>query len=171
MNIFDFLIFFSCIILYGFIFISVLKFGQLPSYSAYSTKWIERYPNWKVKIWYAITLIAAFLIIPSMIQAGVGNKLQFLGFFAPAYLIGVAHTPNWETDASEHKLHMIFAVLCAVAGICWSIFVAHTWCILLFNIIIVLIASLLSKTFKDSKVFWGELIAFNTVYMSLAMIF
>ena len=170
MTILKFLSILSALVLYVFMERGIRKFGALTSYSSYAKEWWEAYPKWLINPWHLFTWIAALLIVPVLIEVGAASSLQFLGFFAPVYLIGVSFTPNWWKDNMEHTLHMVFAGLCAVCGIAWSIFVVHTLPILIFNIIIVAIGGLYSKTLWTHKVFWGELIAFNTVYMSLAMI-
>lgn len=160
----------SALILYVFMYCSINKFGTFTSYSSYAKEWGEAYPRWFINPWHLFTWIAALLIIPVMIHVGAASPLQFLGFFAPVYLVGVSFTPNWWKNKTEFYLHMIFAGLCAICGIAWTIFVAHTLPILIFNTIIVAIGGLYSKTLWTHKVFWYELIEFNTVFMSLAFL-
>lgn len=158
----------SMILLFGFIIIGTAKFGILPSYSAHSTKWLDVFP--KFSLWTVVTLIASMLLVPVLIELGESNPLQFLGFFAPVYLIAVSLTPRWELDNIEHKYHIIFAALCAVAGIAWTLFVAHTAYILLFVAIAVIVTGLLTRTLLYAKTFWAEMVAFLSVYFSILYI-
>lgn len=155
----------SMVILFMFIIVGVIKFGILPSYSAHSTKWLEISP--KVSLWTMFTTMAAMLLVPVLIELGEDNPLQFLGFFAPVYLIATALTPRWESDSSEHKYHMIFAALCAATGVAWVVFVTHTVPVLLGVTAGVVVLGLLTRSLVSAKTFWAEMIAFLSVYLSI----
>ena len=159
----------SMTLLFAFIILGVAKFGILPSYSAQSTKWLEVYPDFS--IWMEVTLVASMLLVPVLIELGESNPFQFLGFFAPVYLIAVSFTPRWELDDQEHKYHVIFAALCAVAGVAWTLFVAHTALILLGVALAVVVVGLATKSLISAKVFWAEMVAFLSVYASILYIF
>ena len=98
----------SFVLFSGFVILGEVVFGQLPSYSAYSTKWKVKVPLNSMNLWSLVTLIVAFLLMLSMLEIGDGSYLQFLGFFAPLYLICVCLTPDWETNSKQHKFHLIF---------------------------------------------------------------
>lgn len=155
----------SMVILFMFIIVGVIKFGILPSYSAHSTKWLEISP--KVSLWTMFTTMAAMLLVPTLIELGENNPLQFLGFFAPLYLIATALTPRWESNASEHKYHMIFAILCAITGIAWVIFVTHTVPVLLGVAAGMAVLGLLTGSLISARTFWAEVVAFLSVYLSI----
>lgn len=159
----------SAVALLGFITIGLFKFGLLPSYSAYATKWLEKYPNFS--IWAFVTIIAAFLIVPPLIEVGTGNPLQFLGFLTPVYLIIVGLTPRWESNLNEHIVHSVFAGLCAAGAILWSIFVSNTWICIVYCAIFIFLVSLTSKTFMKGATFYLEMIAFLAIYSSLIYLF
>lgn len=163
-----YLVIISAILLIGFITFGLIKFGVLGSYSAYSAKWYTICP--KISLWSIVTFVAAALLIPVLIELGEGNNFQFLGFFAPVYLIGVSLTPKWESDKHEHKYHMIFAILCAICGVAWCLFIAKTWWILLMVGLIWIVVGWMSDTLKSSLTLIGELIAFFSMYWSLMTI-
>lgn len=158
----------SMSLLFGFILIGMVKFDILGSYSAYSTKWYSVCPS--VSLWSIVTFISAALLIPILIELGENNSLQFLGFFAPVYLIAVSLTPRWESNEEEHKYHMIFAILCALCGVAWCLFVAGTWEYLLIWTLCWIYWGITTKTLKSSLTLIGELIAFSTIYVSLIVL-
>lgn len=150
---------FLCFIILGIIF-----HGILPSYSAYSRKWGELlgYPIWSI-----MTFFTGMLLIPALLEIGENNALQFMGFLTPIYLIGVSLTPDWQLNESQYKTHMTLAILCAICAILWIIFVSHTIEILILCFILNLIVGLFTRTLKNSIVLYGELIAFESMFISM----
>ena len=64
------------------------------------------------------------------------------------------------------KIHVISAILCAVAVLSWVIFVMKMWWIVLIAIVAVVIGGLLTKTIKSSFTFWSEMILFISGYVA-----
>lgn len=155
----------SAVILFGFIIFGCMKYGLLPSYSDYSTKWLEDQP--KFSMWTLFTVIAALLIIPPLIEVGTGSVLQFLGFMAPVYLIVVAFTPRWDSNRKEHVIHNIFAALCSICGILWCALVANSLPGLLLTGFITLVGAISTETLNKGLQFYLELIVFMAIYGSL----
>lgn len=160
----------SAIILFGFIFAGVVRWGLLPSYSHYAAKWAEVLPVKNLNLWSIVTIVAALLLMPVLLELGENNPLQFLGFFVPVYLICVALTPNYQVDKTEKKLHPIFAFSCAAAAFAWILLIIKTWPVLLGAVLFVTATALLSLTLKSSKVFWLEMIMFTGMYLSLLFV-
>ena len=160
---------FSCLLLFCFITLGIGKFSILSSYSAYSKKWKE-VCSFPLNVWSLVTFFAAAMLVPILINIGEGNPLQFTGFFAPAYLMFVAVTPNWESDKFEHIIHSVAADLCAVAAIVFIIFVAHLWYVMFIAFGIILICALATKTVKSALVFWLELVMFLSIYITILLI-
>lgn len=161
------LTFISCLILFCFICLGIGKFGLLESYSAYAAEWDKTVPIKNLSLWSIITFIVGFLLMPVLLQYSEGHTLQFLGFFAPLYLIGVSLTPKWASDKNEYKYHVAFALLCALCSFLFIVFVLGKYGCIIGSIIIVLIASLSSKTLKSSLTFWLEMIMFLSMYLAL----
>lgn len=161
------LTFLSCLTLFCFMSLGIGKFGLLPSYSAYSAKWNEVCPIQNMNLWSIITFVAAALLLPVLLQYSDGSAFQFLGFFTPIYLICVSLTPNWASNPKEYKYHTVFAILCALAAFLFIIFALGKWGCILGSLLVVLAASLLSKTLKSSLVFWLEMIMFLSMYLAL----
>lgn len=157
----------SFILLFGFIGLGIFQFGLLPSYSAYASKWAERIPlpN-RLNLWSIVTIIAAVLLIPAMIEIGEGNYFQFLGFFAPLYLLVVGLTPAYETDARQKRIHICGAIICALFAVIWVAFVAQRWAVFLACSFIMFMAALATQTHKKALLFWGEMALFLSTYVT-----
>lgn len=162
------LVFISIILLYGFIFLGVRVFGLLNSYSAYASKWTEKVPIDNMHLWSIVTIAAAILMIPPMIEVGLGSTLQFLGFFVPAYLICVGLTPTWESNRKEHVYHSVFAVLCAIGALCWIVFVANIWYIALPPLITFAVLMMYTGRY-NAYIFWGEMVMFTSAHLALML--
>ena len=161
------LTFISCLILFCFICLGIGKFGLLHSYSAYATEWDKTVPIKNLNLWSIITFFAGVLLLPVLLQYSEGHILQFLGFFTPIYLIGVALTPKFASDKKEFKYHTAFASLCALCAFLFIIFVLGKYGCIIASLIVVLIASTLSKTLKKSLTFWLEMVMFLSMYLAL----
>lgn len=155
----------SAILLFGFIGAGVIRFGLLRSYSGYSSKWGAAVPMNNMNLWTIVTLVAAFLLCPALLELGIGSMWQFLGFLTPVYLIIVSLTPEWETNRTQRIIHVLFAVLCLIGGLGWLVFVMHAAKWLGGVAVFVATMALASGTAKESAVFWTEMVMFLSVYL------
>lgn len=157
----------SFIILFGFIGLGIFKFGLLSSYSSYAAKWTARYPlPTNLHLWSIVTIIAAILLVPAMTSIGDGNYLQFLGFFAPLYLIVAGLTPEYESNPRQKAIHTYGAIICAICAIVWIAFVAKCWAVFLASAFVFFCIALLTQTHKQSLIFWGEMALFTATYIT-----
>ena len=159
----------SILLLFGFITVSIRRYGLLNSYSAFSTKWLRDVHLSNTDVWGVVTFIAAFLMVPPMITAGEGSGWQFLGFFCPVYLILVGLTPEWESKPLQRKLHCAFAITCALLCFGWIVLVCHCWYVVLAPFLICLALAHRLNRF-DALVFWGEMVMFTSAYLTLLII-
>ena len=157
----------SAILLFGFIITGVVCFGLQPSYSAYSSLWGKAVPMNNMNLWSVITLVAAFLLCPPLLELGVGSLWQFLGFLTPVYLIVVSLTPEWEINKTQHIIHMLFAILCVLGGLGWLVFIMHAYKALAIAMAFTAAMALFSGTARTSAVFWGEMLMFLSVYLTV----
>ena len=155
----------SAIMLFGFIFSGVAKFGLLRSYSAYAQKWATYKPLNNISLWSVITIVSAFLICPVLIELGVGTVWQFLGFLVPVYLIVIGLTPEFETKEIQFWIHVFFSVLCFLGGLGWVFFVMHAGRLFAGVVAFVLTIALMTGTFRSSAIFWTEMTLFLSVYL------
>lgn len=156
----------STILFFGFIILNVFIFGILSSYSAYGTIWGKR-KIFGLNLWSVITIVSAFLLTPPLIDKGIDNPLQFLGFLTPVYLICVGLTPGWEENDKEWMWHSIFAGLCAICALLWIFLVSGNYWPLILILIEVLITAILTRTLIFAFVFWLEMIMFLSTYGAL----
>lgn len=152
----------STTLFFGFIIFNTFKFSILTSYSAYGTVWGKLSKN--INIWSAITVLSAFLLTPPLIEAGVENPFQFLGFFMPVYLIAVGLTPEWETDKKQAFWHSFFAFLCAISAIIWLILFKACYFQIIFIFVLCTISAIWTKTWKECYVFWLEMLIFLVAF-------
>lgn len=159
----------STLALFSFIGAGVARFGLLPSYSSYSSKWGAAVPMNNMNLWSVVTFVAAFLLCPVLLELGVASVWQFLGFLTPVYLITVSLTPEWETNKGQYVAHMIAAVLCSVGGLGWLVFVMHAFKVLACTFAFVMTMALFSGTAKPCWLFWVELFMFLSVYVTVLL--
>lgn len=156
----------SFAILASFIVLSCALFYGVPgSYSAFSAEWRTMFP--RLNLWSVVTAVAAFCMAPPMIEAGAGDPLQCLGFCAPLYLIIVACTPEWDIKRTQHIVHTGGAIVCAVAAFAWLLFIRGHWWVVVPCLAAAVVAGWRTKTLPGSLVFWGEMVMFASVYLSL----
>lgn len=159
----------SMIVLFGFTALSVVKFGWQKSYSTYAHLWHEKVPlASNTHLWSIVTIAAAFLVAPAILQAGDESPWQFLGFFVPCYLMVVGCTPRYLTDKKQRIIHTTGAILCAVAAFAWMILVLRLWYIPLITIALAWLC-LYFVNHNDNPIFWGEMAMFSATYVSLLM--
>lgn len=159
----------SAIMLFSFISIGVIKFGLQNSYSGYSIKWGNAVPLNNMNLWSIVTIVAAFLLCPVMLELAAGSLLQFLGFLTPVYLIIVSLTPNWYEGGKVFAIHTIFAILCMIGSLVWSIAIMHAVKVVAIIGIFYLTIALLTGTYKASAVFWIEMWLFVSTYLIVLM--
>ena len=157
----------SAVLLFSFIIIGVAKFGLRDSYSGYAPLWEKAVPMNNLNLWSVVTCVAAFLICPVLLELGTASALQFLGFLVPVYLIVVTLTPDYYKDKKQFRIHSTAALLCLIGAMIWCLFVMHTWKVLLLVFGFILILALATGTLKTSAVFWGEMFAFLSVYITI----
>lgn len=155
--------------LFSFIGAGAIRFGLLPSYSSYSSKWGEAVPMNNMNLWSVVTFVAAFLLCPALLELGTASMWQFLGFFTPVYLITVSLTPEWQTKLGQYRVHMVAAVLCALAGLGWLVFVMHAFKVLACVLAFIVTMALFSGTARDCAIFWAEMFMFISVYATVLL--
>lgn len=107
------------------------------------------------------------LLLPAWLDATEGSTLQFLSFLTCASIMFVGASPNFKNVGIESKIHVISAIISAICAIAWCIFVTHTWYVILLCLIVMVILAFITKTLKTSYVFWLEMVAFSSLFVSL----
>lgn len=152
----------SAIMFFEFVILGCIKYGLLDCYSAYAAKWHEFYP--KLNIWSIVTFISAFLMVPILFENSKDNPIQFLGFFAPIGLFAVACSPMYSKEKFQWWMHQIGA-WGAVIFVATYIFLIPKliWPV----IILVVIAIFNSLVKKGTWMFWGEMAAYLSTYITM----
>lgn len=158
----------SLLLFGGWLALSMKHFGILGSYSSYASKWKQAVPlDHGTNLWSIITVVVAILLAPAMLEVGDESPLQFLGFFAPAYFIVAACTPEWETNKRQLIIHCIGASLCAAASVIWVLIVLRLWYLVIAGLILGAFAAFATKTYRECYVLWAELAMFAAVYAAV----
>ena len=154
----------ALVIFVGFVAFGVIKFGWQKSYSAFAPKWTEAVPiDNHTHLWSIVTIVVAILLAFGMIEQGEGHPLQFLGFFAPIYLIIVGFTPEYQTVKKQRIIHIVGTILCAICAIVWT-YLAAPAAVLIVPFIAAWIAGIVTKTIERSLIFWSEMGMFAAVF-------
>lgn len=115
----------------------------------------------------------AILLMPAWIEVANSfgdwrDNFKFLAFLTCALICFVGAAPNFRAFEMESKVHTISATASAVTALIWC-FVC-CWQIMYVPIaaaVLCLVVGLSTKTLKDCKVYWLELMAFGATYSSV----
>lgn len=152
----------------GFVAMSVCRFGWQRSYSAFASKWHEAVPlASNTHLWSIVTVVAALLLVPALLERGESDPWQVLGFFAPMYLCVAAFTPEYETNKRQMKIHVIGTALCAAVAVAWICFVAGKWWTIPVYLVAAFLAAYATITMKKSWLFWLEMAMFAATYTTV----
>ena len=155
----------SAIMFFGFVGICVLRFGLLSCYSAYGPKWETDIPG-HFNIWSIVTILSALMIAPVSIQTGESSPWQFLGYLAPASLILVGITPDYQTNTFAYILHQIGALGAVLFITLYSILIPRLVTVILGWIGMAILASFIYG-FKKTWMFWAEMAMYVSTYFIL----
>lgn len=160
----------SALFLFGFIIWGIVRFGLLPSYSCYSSKWDEAVPINSGNLWSFVTIIAAFLVLPGMLEVCAVSAWQFIAFLVPIYLIVISLTPDWQTNETQYIVHMIFAIFCISGGLFWVLFIMRAFRVFAVTLILLATLGIFTRRLRSSALFWLELLLFICVYAVIFMV-
>ena len=109
----------------------------------------------------------ALLILPGIIEVTPDNW-RFVAFLCPAAIAFVGAAPEFKITFAL-KVHQTAALLAAVLGILWVLFLSGYWWTVILSVIICCFLAHETRTVDDCKVFWLEMMAFSSVYASLLL--
>jgi len=116
--------------------------------------------------------VLALLLLPAWISTSIGagpwmNYFTFLSFISAAAIAFVGTAPKFHED-SEGKVHVIAASLCAATAVLWDFVICwHIWYVFFIALVPVIVAIIWSKTWKQAKTFWLEMMAFVPTFAVL----
>ena len=157
----------SAILFFGFVIISVRKFGLLDCYSAYGPAWGTLTPGIKgFNIWSLVTVLSAFLLVPVSVGVADGSPWQFAGFLCPVLILFVGLTPDYKEDKMAGIIHLVCATLGAVLAIVYILCVfPHLWWLLVLYVVLAVIFTL--ATGIRFWCFWFEMAAYAGIYTTV----
>jgi len=151
----------------------MLKLFGIP-YSLSGTYYLLNNKKDGAGIWFSVMIISVFLLLlfPWVYVSGeinqLGNYLSVLPFISCAGVIFVGIAPNIQTSERIEKIHVISALVGAVAAllwvciVCWKImYVLPVWILLLGGI------AHLTKTAKTCRDYWLEMCIFLPTFIAI----
>ena len=146
-----------------------IKFGLPKSLSA-------TYYNLPTKFRWVFTLFmwtCGMLLMPAWIEVSEHfgdwrSNLTCLAFFTCALICFVGAAPNFRAFKMESMVHTISATAAAVTALLWCFVCGwDTMYIPIIAIGIVALVAWKSKTFKECRTYWLEMMAFGATYGSV----
>ena len=138
----------------------IWKFGFQMCYSAYAPKFETK---GKVNDWSIVTVMCALMLVPPMIDAAEGSPTQFLGFIAPACLLLVGATPDWQRDKLQNVIHQIGAWGCVAFVLLYVILQTRLlWVVLALLALALIIGLLVVK--RNTWMYFVEMAMYMSMY-------
>lgn len=157
----------SLLIFVVYLFFAIKRYGIPTSLSeTYYLLGGEPFNRLKASIFTFALWAMAIILLPVMIDV-TPDQWRFLAFLALAGICFVGAAPEFM-DEFEGKVHTISAITAACFGLLWALAVCKQTGLISLGVsaFAVLVAALMTDTFKSSRTFWLEMIAFGTVYLS-----
>lgn len=146
--------------------VAILLFGVPKSLSMTYYLFKDRQDVLKVLFPTMITLLVMCLM-PCWIEISEGSNFQFLSFLSAASLMFVGAAPAFKSSSLENAVHQVAAYLCASFAILWICLVTPYWYIVLIVLAIVAALAIVTKTVKSSYIYWLEMVAFGSTFISI----
>ena len=116
--------------------------------------------------------VTALLLLPGwiVVSENMGVWMSYFTFLAAFTCFGIAFVgtaPKFHEDA-EGKVHVISAIITSVSAmlldfiVCW-----HIWYVPLIGCMIPVVAATWTKTWKTSKTYWLEMMAFVGSFVTI----
>lgn len=116
-------------------------------------------------LFYLMLVITVFLLIAPLVEAA-----QYWGFLTAVSLAFVGAAAAFKDDKVQKIVHITSA---ALSGVCagFTLYTMHELLMLIPVIIVIVIAAILTKTWKKSLTFWIEMIPMYSVFAGLIAYF
>lgn len=120
----------------------------------------------------AFMWIMAFTLLPGFLEVSetMGSWMKyftFLAFVTAASIAFVGTAPRYYDDL-EGKVHMIAAKICAASALLWDFLVCwNIWYVPIAAAIIPIIVGVATKTWKECRDYWLEMIAFDATFATI----
>ena len=130
------------------------------TYYLYKEKWNK---GWLFCV--MMYAVVAFML-PAWIGLSDGSNFQFLSFLAPTAIAFVGTAPRFKDSSLEKGVHSIAAIFAAVCSLAWVALVTPYWWMILIWLGLVVLAAILTSSYKTAYVYWLETIAFGATFCS-----
>ena len=144
----------------------LLLFGVPQSLSMTHYLFKERQNTLRLLFPVFITMLCIFLI-PCWLQISEGSTFQFTAFLSAGSLLFVGCSPCFKDIPLEGLVHNISAYCCAAFAILWIILVTKFWWVILIMAAFIITAAILTKSWKTCYIYWLEMIAFGSTFMTM----
>lgn len=153
----------SAVIFFGFVIWCVCRFGLRTCYSAYGPLCRDTYRfNW----WSLFTFLAAFTLMPVILEVSAGKVWQFTGFLCTACIALIALTPDYDKDKGISAIHSALAMLGGLWSLLFIFINAPTLWWIPFAYLVVCTACTFIWGIKNWN-FWLEMVAFLSTYTAV----
>lgn len=146
--------------------VALMLFGVPKSLSMTYYLFKEREDCLKALFPVTVTLIC-LLLIPCWLEISNGSPWQFTAFLSAGSLLFVGFVPAFKSSKMEGYLHDIAAYVGTTFGLLWIIMVTQFWYVILIVLSIVSIIAIWTKTWKTSCIYWIEVVAFISTFISI----
>lgn len=121
-----------------------------------------------LKALFPVTIVLmCILLIPCWLEISDGSPWQFTAFLSAGALLFVGFAPAFKSSELEHNVHNYSAYVGAFFALLWIIMVTPFWYIILIVLGIISIIAIWTKTWKTSLIYWLEMIAFISTFISI----
>lgn len=147
--------------------ISLCVFQKVPASLSNTYYMYKEKKEWLKYLFSIIMVSVAGLLMPAWLEATEGSYLQFLSFLTCAAIMFVGTAPNFKGTKLESTVHSVSAIIAAICAMLWCIFVVGSYGVILSYLVIFLIIALCTKTLTSAYIFWLEMVAFMSMFLSL----
>lgn len=144
---------------------SLAAFNVPKSLSMTYYLWQEAESKLKFAFPLMMYLVVAFMM-PAWITLSEGSPFQFLAFTAPTAILFVGTAPAFMSSSLENAVHQVSAYVAAALSLLWIILVTPYWWTILLWLAVVVLASIITSSYKTSYIYWLELVAFGATFSS-----
>lgn len=146
--------------------VALMLFGVPKSLSTTYYLFKEREDCLKALFPVTITLIC-LLLMPCWLEISNGSPWQFTAFLGAGSLLFVAFAPAFKANYLEKRVHETSAYVAALFSLLWIIMVTPFWYIILIVLGIVSTIAIWTKTWKTGLIYWLEMVAFASTFISI----
>lgn len=146
--------------------VALMLFGVPKSLSMTYYLFKEREDCLKALFPVTITLIC-ILLMPCWLEISKGSPWQFTSFLGAGTLLFVGFAPAFKSNYLEKRVHETSAYAAALFSMLWIIMVTPFWYIILIVLGIVAGLAIWTKTWKKCCIYWLEMVAFASTFISI----